>query len=53
MDIFSRLMRVLLGLDDSNTLAATMPPQTLSIMEDDFMLKRIDRKAVEEGLQST
>jgi len=53
MDIFSRLMRVLLGLDDSNTLAATMPPQNLSIMEDDFMLKRIDRKAVEEGLQST
>ena len=53
MDIFSRLMRVLLGLDDSNTLAATMPPQTLSIMEDDFMLKRIDRKAVEEGLHST
>ena len=53
MDIFSRLMRVLLGLDDSNTLAATMPPQNLSIMEDDFMLKRKDRKAVEEGLQST
>jgi len=53
MDIFSRLIRVLLGLDDSNTLAAIMPPQNLSIMEDDFMLKRIDRKAVEEGLQST
>ena len=53
MDVFSRLIRVLLGLDDSNTLAAIMPPQNLSIMEDDFMLKRIDRKAVEEGLQST
>ncbi len=53
MDIFSRLIRVLLGLDDSNTLAAIMPPQILSIMEDDFMLKRKDRKAVEEGLQST
>lgn len=53
MDIFSRLIRVLLGLDDSNTLAAIMPPQNLSIMEDDFMLKRKDRKAVEEGLQST
>jgi hypothetical protein len=53
MDIFIRLIRVLLGLDDSNTLAAIMPPQTLSIMEDDFILKRKDRKAVEEGLQST
>ena len=53
MDIFSRLIRVLLGLDDSNTLAAIMLPQNLSIMEDDFMLKRKDRKAVEEGLQST
>jgi len=53
MDIFSRLIRVFLGLDDSNTLAAIMPPQNLSIMEDDFMLKRKDRKAVEEGLQST
>ena len=53
MDIFSRLIRVLLGLDDSNTLATIMPPQNLSIMEDDFMLKRKDRKAVEEGLQST
>ena len=53
MDIFSRLIRVLLGLDDSNTLAAIMPPQNLSIMEDDFMLKRKDRKAVEEELQST
>ena len=53
MDIFSRLIRVLLGLDDSNTLAAIMPPQNLSIMEDDFILKRKDRKAVEEGLQST
>jgi len=53
MEIFSRLMRVLLGIDDSNTLAAIMPPQNLSIMEDDFMLKRKDRKAVEEGLQST
>ena len=53
MDIFSRLIRVLLGLDDSSTLAAIMPPQNLSIMEDDFMLKRKDRKAVEEELQST
>ena len=53
MDIFSRLMRVLLGIEESNTLAAIMPPQNLSIMEDDFMLKRKDRKAVEEGLQST
>ena len=53
MDIFSRLIRVLLGLEDSNTLAAIMPPQNLSIMEDDFILKRKDRKAVEEGLQST
>ena len=53
MDIFSRLIRVFLGIDDSNTLAAIMPPQNLSIMEDDFMLKRKDRKAVEEGLQST
>jgi len=53
MDIFSRLIRVFLGLDDSNTLAAIMPPQNLSIMEDDFMLKRKDRKAVEEELQST
>jgi hypothetical protein len=53
MDIFSRLIRVLLGLEDSNTLATIMPPQNLSIMEDDFMLKRKDRKAVMEGLQST
>jgi len=53
MDIFSRLMRVLLGLEESNTLAAIMPPQNLTIMEDDFMLKRNDRKAVKEGLQAT
>ena len=48
-------MRVLLGLEESNTLAAIMPPQILSIMEEDFLLKRKtgDRKAVEEGLQST
>ena len=53
MDIFSRLMRVLLGLEESHTLASIMPPQNLTIMEDDFMLKRNDRKAVKEGLQST
>ena len=53
MDIFSRLMRVLLGLEESHTLASIMPPQNLTIMEDDFMLKRKDRKAVKEGLEST
>ena len=53
MEVYRRLIRVLLGMDDSKTLAAIMPAQILSILEEDFVLKAQDQRVVEEGLQST
>ena len=53
MEVYRRLIRVLLGMDDPKTLAAIMPVQILSILEEDFMLKAKDQKTVAEGLQST
>jgi len=53
MEVYRRLIRVLLGMDDPKTLAAIMPVQILSILEEDFMLKAKDQRAVAEGLQST
>ena len=53
MEVYRRLIRVLLGMDDPKTLAAIMPVQILSILEEDFMLKAKDQRAVVDGLQST
>ena len=53
MEVYRRLIRVLLGMDDPKTLAAIIPVQILSILEEDFMLKAKDQRAVVDGLQST
>ena len=53
MQVFRRLIRTILGMDDPKTLATIMRPQVLSILEEDFMLKSKDRKAVEDALQKT
>lgn len=53
MEVYRRLIRVLLGFDEPKTLSTIMPQQVLSIMEEDFMLKSKDRRLVEEKLQST
>ena len=53
MEVYRRLIRVLLGMDDPKTLAAIIPVHILSILEEDFMLKAKDQRAVAEGLQST
>jgi len=53
MEVYRRLIRVLLGMDDPRTLAAIMPVQILSILEEDFMLKEKDQKNITDGLQST
>ena len=53
MQVFKRLLRSMLGMDDPKTLATIMSPQVLSIFEEDYMLKSEDRKAVEEALQKT
>ena len=53
MEVYRRLIRVLLGFDESKTLSTIMPQQVLSILEEDFMLKAKDRRLVEEKLQST
>ena len=53
MQLFKRLLRSMLGMDDPKTLATIMSPQVLSIFEEDYMLKSGDRKALEEALQKT
>ena len=53
MQVFKRLLRSILGMDDPKTLATIINPQVLSILEEDFMLKSKDRKAVEDALQKT
>ena len=53
MQVFKRLLRSMLGMDDPKTLATIMSHQVLSIFEEDYMLKSEDRKAVEEALQKT
>ncbi len=53
MEVFRRLIRVLLGFDAPKTLGTILPKQTLSILEEDFMLNSQDRKAVEECLKKT
>jgi len=53
MQVFKRLLRSILGMDDPKTLATIINPQVLSIFEEDYMLKSEDRKAVEEALQKT
>jgi hypothetical protein len=53
MEVFRRLIRVLLGFDASKTLGAILPQQILSILEEDFMLNSQDRKTVEDGLHKT
>ena len=53
MQVFRRLIRTILGMDDPKTLATIMRPQVLSILEEDFILKSKDRKAVEDALQKT
>ena len=53
MQLFKRLLRSMLGMDDPKTLATIMTPQVLSIFEEDYMLKSEDRKALEEALQKT
>lgn len=51
LEVYRRLIRVLLGFDEPKTLSTIMPQQILSILEEDFMLKSKDKKTVEEGLQ--
>ncbi len=51
LEVYQRLLRVLLGFDDSKTLSTIMPQQILSILEEDFMLKSQDRRTVKEWLQ--
>ena len=53
MQVFKRLLRSMLGMDDPKTLATIMSHQVLSIFEEDYMLKSEDRKALEEALQKT
>ena len=53
LEVFRRLIRVLLGFDDPKTISTIMPQQILSILEEDFMLKSQDRKIVMESLQKT
>ena len=53
MEVYRRLIRVILGFDDPKTLSTIMPQQVLSILEEDLILKPKDRKIVEEKLQST
>jgi len=53
LEVFRRLIRVLLGFDAPKTLGTILPKQTLSILEEDFMLNSQDRKAVEECLKKT
>ena len=53
MQVFKRLLRSMLGMDDPKTLATIVSPQVLSIFEEDYMLKSEDRKALEEALQKT
>ena len=53
MQVFKRLLRSMLGMDDPKTLATIMSPQVLSIFEEDYMLKSEDKKALEEALQKT
>ncbi|MBC8259327.1 MAG: hypothetical protein H8E38_09945 [SAR324 cluster bacterium] len=52
MEVYQRLIRVLLGLVDSKTLATIMPKQVLSIFEEDFLLQGIDRRSVRDALES-
>ena len=52
MQVFKRLLRSMLGMDDPKTLATIMSPQALSIFEEDYMLKSEDRKTLEESLQT-
>ena len=53
MEVYRRLIRVILGFDDPKTLSTIMPMPVLSILEEDFLLKIKDRRLVEEKLQST
>ena len=53
LEVYRRLIRVLLGFDEPKTLSTIMPQQILSILEEDFMLKSEDKRTVEEGLQKT
>jgi len=53
MEVYRRIIRVLLGFDEPKTLSTIMPHQVLSILEEDFMLKIKDRRLVEEKLGST
>ena len=53
MEVFRRIIRVLLGFDASKTLGAILPQQILSILEEDFMLNSQDRKTIEESLHNT
>ena len=53
MEVYRRIIRVLLGFDEPKTLSTIMPNQVLSILEEDFMLKTKDRRLVEEKLGST
>ena len=53
MQVFKRLLRSILGMDDPKTLATIMSPQALSIFEEDYMLKSEDKRSLEEALQKT
>ena len=53
MEVFRRLIRVLLGLDAPKTLGVILPQKILAILEEDFMLNSQDRKTVEESLHKT
>ena len=53
MQVFKRLLRSILCMDDPKTLATIMSPQALAIFEEDYMLKSEDRKTLEEALQKT
>ena len=53
MQVFKRLLRSMLCMDDPKTLATIMSPQALAIFEEDYMLKSEDRKTLEEALQKT
>jgi len=53
LEVFRRLIRVLLGFDDPKTLSTIVPQQILSIFEEDFMLKSQDIRTVEEGMRKT
>ena len=53
MQVFKRLLRSILCMDDPKTLATIMSPQALSIFEEDYVLKPEDRRALEDALQKT